>query len=59
LAWQFLYQRPAFAHTTKFDHIERHHFITHPRINPSHTVPVGYEAYTRAPTRRWHGWIRY
>jgi putative glutathione S-transferase len=49
---RFLYQQPAFAATTKFDHIKRHYFITHPHINPTRIVPVGYEVDWQAPTRR-------
>jgi glutathionyl-hydroquinone reductase len=36
-----LYTRPAFRETTHFDHIKRHYFMTHPRINPSRIVPDG------------------
>jgi len=38
-----LYQRPAFESTTNFDHIKRHYFITHDRLNPSRIVPKGPE----------------
>ena len=36
-----LYQQPAFGGTTNFDHIKRHYFGTHPRLNPSRIVPGG------------------
>ncbi len=36
-----LYSRPAFAETTNFDHIKRHYFMTHSRINPTRIVPDG------------------
>ena len=36
-----LYARPAFSGTTKFDHIKRHYYTTHPHINPSRIVPDG------------------
>jgi putative glutathione S-transferase len=49
---RFLYRQPAFATTTNFDHIKRHYFITHPHINPSRIVPVGYQVDWSAPTER-------
>jgi putative glutathione S-transferase len=36
-----LYQTPGFGDTTDFDHIKRHYYATHDRINPSRIVPVG------------------
>jgi glutathionyl-hydroquinone reductase len=36
-----LYQQPAFGGTTNFDHIKRHYFGTHPRLNPSRIIPAG------------------
>jgi putative glutathione S-transferase len=36
-----LFQRPGFGDTTNFDHIKRHYYLTHPRINPSRLVPRG------------------
>jgi putative glutathione S-transferase len=36
-----LYQRPGFGDTTNFDHIKRHYYMTHDRINPSRIVPKG------------------
>ena len=36
-----LYQQPAFGGTTNVDHIKRHYYGTHGRINPSRIVPGG------------------
>jgi putative glutathione S-transferase len=36
-----LYSMPAFRETTRFDHIKRHYFMTHPHLNPSRIVPDG------------------
>ena len=36
-----LYQRPAFGETVNFDHIKRHYYMTHDRLNPSRIVPLG------------------
>jgi putative glutathione S-transferase len=36
-----LYQHPAFAATTDFDHIKRHYYTTHPHLNPLRIVPAG------------------
>ena len=36
-----LYQRPGFGETVDFDHIKRHYYMTHERLNPSRIVPVG------------------
>jgi putative glutathione S-transferase len=36
-----LYQIPAFGETTDFDHIKRHYYATHERINPTRIVPLG------------------
>ncbi|AFZ67327.1 glutathione S-transferase family protein [Deinococcus peraridilitoris] len=36
-----LYQRPGFASTVDFDHIKRHYYLTHERLNPSRIVPRG------------------
>jgi putative glutathione S-transferase len=36
-----LYQRPGFGDTTDFDHIKRHYYATHDRINPTRIVPKG------------------
>jgi putative glutathione S-transferase len=49
---RFLYATPAFSNTTRFDHIKRHYFITHPHLNPTRIVPIGFETDWAAPTRR-------
>jgi glutathionyl-hydroquinone reductase len=36
-----LYSLPAFRESTNFDHIKRHYYMTHPRLNPSRIVPDG------------------
>ncbi|UCF68195.1 MAG: glutathione S-transferase family protein [Acidobacteriota bacterium] len=36
-----LYQQPGIAETVNFDHIKRHYFITHTRLNPCGIVPKG------------------
>jgi putative glutathione S-transferase len=36
-----LYAIPAFGQTTRFDHIKRHYYTTHPKLNPSRIVPDG------------------
>jgi glutathionyl-hydroquinone reductase len=36
-----LFQRPGFADTTDFDHIKRHYYMTHEKLNPTRIVPKG------------------
>ncbi len=36
-----LYQRPGFGETTNFDHIKRHYYQTHDKLNPTRIVPKG------------------
>jgi glutathionyl-hydroquinone reductase len=36
-----LFQRPGFGDTTDFDHIRRHYYMTHDRLNPTRIVPEG------------------
>ena len=36
-----LYQRPGFGDTVDFDHIKRHYYMTHDKLNPSRIVPKG------------------
>lgn len=36
-----LYQRPGFGDTVNLDHIKRHYYLTHERLNPSRIVPKG------------------
>ncbi|MGO9197978.1 MAG: glutathione S-transferase family protein [Acidimicrobiales bacterium] len=47
-----LYQHPAFSATTRFDHIKRHYYVTHGRLNPSRIVPAGPLLDWGAPTDR-------
>lgn len=36
-----LYQRPSFGETVNFDHIKRHYYMTHDKLNPTRIVPKG------------------
>jgi putative glutathione S-transferase len=36
-----LYQYPTVAETVNFDHIKRHYYMTHTKINPTRIVPIG------------------
>jgi putative glutathione S-transferase len=36
-----LYQHDGIADTVNFDHIKRHYYITHEKINPTRLVPIG------------------
>jgi glutathionyl-hydroquinone reductase len=36
-----LFQRPGFGDTTDFDHIKRHYYMTHEKLNPTRIVPKG------------------
>jgi putative glutathione S-transferase len=36
-----LYQRPGFGETVDLDHIKRHYYLTHDRLNPTRVVPLG------------------
>lgn len=36
-----LYQQPGIRGTVNMDHIKRHYYITHPKINPTQIVPMG------------------
>jgi len=38
-----LYRIPGVAKTVNFDHIKRHYYVTHAKINPSRIVPIGPE----------------
>ena len=49
---RFLYRQPAFRDTTKFDHIKRHYFLTHPSVNPNRIIPAGFEVDWNEPTKR-------
>jgi glutathionyl-hydroquinone reductase len=42
--WRYarrLFQTPGFGHTVDFDHIKRHYYLTHDKINPTGIVPKG------------------
>jgi putative glutathione S-transferase len=47
-----LFQRPGFGETVNFDHIKRHYYTTHDRLNPSRIVPVGPATDWLAPHER-------
>jgi glutathionyl-hydroquinone reductase len=47
-----LYQRPGFGDTVDFDHIKRHYYMTHDKLNPSRIVPKGPLVAWHAPHRR-------
>jgi glutathionyl-hydroquinone reductase len=47
-----LYQEHGIADTVDFDHIKRHYYTTHPRINPTRIVPKGPELDLWAPHGR-------
>jgi putative glutathione S-transferase len=36
-----LYQHQGFGDTVNFDHIKRHYYMTHEKLNPSRVVPLG------------------
>jgi putative glutathione S-transferase len=36
-----LFQTPGFGETVSLDHIKRHYYMTHDRLNPSRIVPLG------------------
>jgi putative glutathione S-transferase len=43
-----LFQTPGFGDTVDFDHIKRHYYLTHDRVNPTGIVPAGPD------TSGWH-----
>lgn len=47
-----LYQWPGVSETVNFEHIKRHYYMSHPRINPARIVPVGPEIKLDAPHDR-------
>ena len=47
-----LYQTPGFGETVNFDHIKRHYYMTHDKLNPSHIVPKGPDVNWLEPHRR-------
>lgn len=36
-----VYEMPNVAETTRFDHITRHYYTSHPHVNPTGIVPIG------------------
>ncbi len=36
-----LYELPGIAQTVDFDHIKRHYYLTHHKLNPSGILPAG------------------
>jgi glutathionyl-hydroquinone reductase len=49
-----LYQWPGVADTVSFDHIKRHYYLTHDRINPMGIVPKGPALDLDSPPNRDH-----
>jgi putative glutathione S-transferase len=47
-----IYQMPGVAELCNFDHIKRHYFTSHPRLNPNGIVPVGPLVDLMAPHQR-------
>jgi glutathionyl-hydroquinone reductase len=47
-----LYQRPGFGDTVDMDHIKRHYYMTHEKLNPSRIVPKGPRVDWSAPHGR-------
>ena len=50
-----IFQFPGIAETVDFDHIKRHYYMSHRRINPTGVVPVGPALDFAAPAHRIHG----
>lgn len=47
-----LYQHPDIKATCDLDHIKRHYYKSHPKVNPSRLVPVGPEMDLESPHGR-------
>ncbi len=47
-----LYQQPGIAETVNMDHIKRHYYCTHEKINPTRVVPIGPELHLGGPHDR-------
>jgi putative glutathione S-transferase len=47
-----LFQTPGFGDTVDFDHIKRHYYCTHDKINPNRIVPAGPDESTWLTTPR-------
>jgi putative glutathione S-transferase len=50
-----IYQTPGIAETVNFDHIKRHYYMSHRRINPTGIVPLGPVLDFEAPPDRDRG----
>lgn len=47
-----LYQHPGVASTVSFDHIKRHYYVSHTRLNPGQIIPCGPDLDLTAPHLR-------
>ncbi|MDJ0519528.1 MAG: glutathione S-transferase family protein [Trichodesmium sp. MO_231.B1] len=47
-----IYQHPGVKETCNFDHIKRHYYMSHPKVNPTRIVPVGPEIDLDSPHNR-------
>jgi glutathionyl-hydroquinone reductase len=47
-----LFEQPGFGETVNFDHIKRHYYMTHDKVNPSRIVPSGPVMDWNAPHER-------
>ncbi|MGD1715242.1 glutathione S-transferase family protein [Hydrocoleum sp. CS-953] len=47
-----IYQYPGVKETCNFDHIKRHYYMSHPKVNPTKIVPVGPEIDLDSPHNR-------
>jgi putative glutathione S-transferase len=47
-----LYQMPGIAETVNIDHVKRHYYGSHPKVNPTRIVPLGPELNFDAPHDR-------
>ncbi len=47
-----IYQHPGVKETCNFDHIKRHYYISHPKVNPTRIVPIGPEIDLDSPHNR-------
>ena len=49
-----LYQQPGFGETVNWDHVKRHYYMTHPKLNPSRIVPKGPAVDWQTPHTRFN-----
>ncbi|MGK7921248.1 MAG: glutathione S-transferase family protein [Trichodesmium sp.] len=47
-----IYQHPGIKETCNFDHIKRHYYMSHPKVNPTRIVPIGPEMDLDSPHNR-------